>query len=95
MSNIPVEAGKVYTDLYFVMEHQPDDCGQLPNDGKIVFSDINIELNYKAVPQAKWQAFQYQPACNSQAQVISSSSVSFTWDTSAEVKQGENDGADY
>jgi hypothetical protein len=33
-SNIPVEAGKLYTDTYFVMEHQPDDCGELPANGK-------------------------------------------------------------
>jgi len=83
-SSIPIESGKLYTDAYFVFEHQPDDCGQLPNDGKIVFTDINIELNYKPVtPQ--WKAFQYQPMCNSEAQVISPSSVSFTWDYSAEA----------
>jgi len=83
-SNIPVETGKVYTDAYFVMEHQPDDCSQLPNDGIITFTDIHIELNHQPVTP-KWQALQFQPACNSLAHVISSSSVSFTWDTSAQV----------
>jgi len=81
MSSIAVETGKKYTDAYFVMEHQPDDCGELPNDGQITFTEINIELENKPVTP-KWQAFQYQPACNSQAQVLSPRSVKFTWDTS-------------
>jgi len=81
-SNIAVETGKVYTDAYFVMEHQPDDCGELPASGQITFTEINIELNGKPVtPQ--WQAVTYQPMCNSAATVLSPSSVKFTWDTSA------------
>jgi len=63
------------------MEHQPDDCGELPSDGQITFTSINIELENKPVTP-KWQAFQYQPACNSQAEVLSPTSVKFTWDTS-------------
>jgi len=81
-SNIAVEQGKVYTDAYFVVEHQPDSCDEYPSNGYITFTNINIELENKPVtPQ--WEAYQFQPACNSQAIVLSSSSVKFTWDTSS------------
>jgi len=45
-----------------------------------VFQDIHIELEGQEVtPQ--WEAYQYQPACNSTASVISPSSVKFAWKT--------------
>jgi len=81
-NNIPVEDGKIYTDAYFVVEHQPDDCGQYPANGQITFTDINIELNNKPVTPS-WKGLQFNPACNSTPHVLSPSSVQFTWDTSS------------
>lgn len=77
----PVIDNQVYTDVYFVTEHQPDSCTEYPANGGIVFSNIIIAWdNQQATPQ--WSAHQFQPACNSQAHILSSSSVSFTWSTS-------------
>jgi hypothetical protein len=79
-SSIPVKTQRLYTDVYVVFEHQPDNCKQLASDGQIIFKQINIELDGKPVTPS-WQPFQYKPACNSQAVVIDSTSVKFTWDT--------------
>jgi len=81
-SNIAIEQGKTYTDAYFVVEHQPNSCDEYPSNGQIVFTNINVERNYVPVTP-NWQAFQYQPACDSTATVVSSTSVKFTWSASA------------
>jgi hypothetical protein len=39
-SNIGCEDGKTFTDAYFVVEHQPQDCEQYPANGYIIFDDI-------------------------------------------------------
>jgi hypothetical protein len=78
LNNIPVDQQQTYTDSYFVLEHQPDDCQGYPSDGVVTFYDINLALNNKPVVPS-WTARQWEPACNSQAAVISSSSVQFTW----------------
>eukprot|EP01102_Stenamoeba_stenopodia_P003819 TRINITY_DN13955_c0_g1_i1.p1 TRINITY_DN13955_c0_g1~~TRINITY_DN13955_c0_g1_i1.p1 ORF type:complete len:239 (-),score=55.72 TRINITY_DN13955_c0_g1_i1:92-808(-) len=81
---IKVEGSKIYTDAYFVVEHQPSNCDQYPENGEIIFSDINIELEGTPVtPQ--WQAFKFRPACNSTAEVLSPSAVKFTWNTSGSL----------
>jgi len=83
-SNIPVEQGKLYTDTYFVLEHQPDDCSGYPPNGQVTFTNIHIEIENKPVtPQ--WTAHTYVPACNSQAVVLSPSSVKFTWNPNGSV----------
>jgi len=79
-SNIVVESGKLYTDVYFVVEHQPDDCAQYPSNGEIVFHDINIAWEGQLQP-AKWQAIKYQDACDCTPSILSPSSVKFTWST--------------
>jgi len=80
-SSRPVLNQQTYTDVYFVLEHQPDDCQQLPSNGFVEFQDIYIEWdgNY-VVP--KWQSSQFKPACNSTTQVVSSSDIKITWATS-------------
>lgn len=79
-SNIAVAQHQTYTDVYFVTEHQPDNCNEYPANGEVVFYDINIAwANQFQTPQ--WEAYQYRPACNSTAVVLSPSSVKFTWDT--------------
>jgi hypothetical protein len=42
VSNIAVEAGKLYTDVYFVVEHQPNSCAEYPASGSVTFTNINI-----------------------------------------------------
>ena len=33
-----------YTDAWFVVEHQPENCKQFPAGGKFTFTNITIEL---------------------------------------------------
>jgi len=84
-SNIPAN-GLTFTDTYFVVEHQPDTCAEYPANGNCVFYDIYIEIAGKQItPQ--WQTVEYQDACNCQGQVVSSSSIEFTWQTSQKLKK--------
>eukprot|EP00755_Sulcionema_specki_P004986 Sspe_Gene.31513::Locus_15538_Transcript_1_1_Confidence_1.000_Length_737::g.31513::m.31513 len=56
-------ASTPYTDLYFVVEHQPEKCSEYPANGKITFSNIYVELDGKpATPQ--WEQVKYEDACN-------------------------------
>jgi hypothetical protein len=50
---------QVESDVYFVMEHQPDSCDQLPADGAITFNNIYVELAHEPIPAPQWQAIQY------------------------------------
>eukprot|EP01123_Difflugia_compressa_P012832 TRINITY_DN565_c0_g1_i1.p1 TRINITY_DN565_c0_g1~~TRINITY_DN565_c0_g1_i1.p1 ORF type:complete len:230 (-),score=42.09 TRINITY_DN565_c0_g1_i1:137-826(-) len=78
-SNIAVESGKLYTDVYFVVEHQPNTCSEYPADGKIVFKDIHIVWQKGGSPQ--WKGIQYQDACNCTPTIIDPATIQFTWDT--------------
>lgn len=77
------EHGETFTDVYFVVEHQPNSCAEYPSNGNVVFDNIQIAWESGAVltPQS-WTVAQYQPACNSNGTVVSASSLKFTWDTS-------------
>eukprot|EP00694_Reclinomonas_americana_P008278 EC800024.1.p1 GENE.EC800024.1~~EC800024.1.p1 ORF type:complete len:221 (+),score=33.80 EC800024.1:51-713(+) len=80
-SNIPVDpSDKIFTDVYFVIEHQPNSCKDYPKNGNVTFTDIHIEWEGKEATPS-WTGAQYKPACNSQAHVVSPSSVYFTWNT--------------
>lgn len=67
---------------YFVLEHQPDSCDQLPAAGKVTWTDIKVEVNGKAVASPTWVAGQEGPVCGSQAVVVNPSTVEITWQTS-------------
>ena len=71
--------GEVFTDVYFVVEHQPNSCSEYPADGGIVFEDIAIAWESGAKPV--WSVKQFKPACNSQGKVLNASSLQFTWST--------------
>jgi len=71
--------GEVFTDVYFVVEHQPNSCSEYPADGGIVFEDIAIAWESGASPA--WAVKQFKPACNSQGKVLNASSLQFTWST--------------
>jgi hypothetical protein len=84
-TKIAVEKGKGnYTDVYFVTEHQPSNCAQLPANGGVVFTNINIAWD-NVLTQPTWKAAQFKPVCNCQAVVVSPSSVKFTWNTKGSV----------
>jgi len=80
LSNIGVVESQVYTDTYFVVEHQPSSCSQYPSNGELTFSDIAIALKGKYITPS-WKTVQWQDACNCTGIVNSPSSLTFTWST--------------
>ena len=74
--------GELFTDVYFVVEHQPNACTEYPANGFITFNNISVawESGAKVTP-ASWSVNQFKPACNSQGIVLDASTVKFTWDT--------------
>ena len=73
--------GYVYTDVYIVVEHQPNTCAEYPSNGEVVFRDISIAWEGQVSSDPAWTAQTYKPACNSKAAVLSPSAISLTWDT--------------
>ncbi len=75
-----VENGEVFTDVYFVVEHQPTQCTQYPANGNVVFQNISVAWEGgNTTPD--WSVQQYKPACNSNGKVIDAQTLEFTWDT--------------
>lgn len=72
-------AGETFTDVYFVVEHQPNTCSEYPANGNVVFYDIAITWEQQHDPV--WTVNQFKPACNSQGQVLNSTALEFTWST--------------
>ena len=64
---------------YFVLEHQPQSCDELPPNGIVKWTNITVEVNNKPVAEPLFVAKQESPTCNSKAEVIDSSTVSITW----------------
>lgn len=85
--SIKVERSSItYCDVYAVVEHQPNRCSQYPADGKIIFTDFHITVSDKAITP-KWSAHQYKPKCDCKAEVLSSSSVEFTWNPEYNISE--------
>lgn len=78
-----LHAPRSFTNVYFVVEHQPNACSEYPANGFIDFTDITIVWEGGGAPT--WTAQQFQPACNSQATIVSPSHVRMTWTTTGEV----------
>lgn len=76
-----VEQGRgPYSDTYFVIEHQPSDCSQMPSSGGMVFSNITIE--YVGTNQTiDWTAAKFQDVCDVVPSIISQTEVGFKWQT--------------
>jgi len=72
---------QTYSDVYFVLEHQPANCKQLPSNGFVEFENIYIEWD-GAPTKPTWQAFQFKPTCNSTTEIVSNSDIKITWATS-------------
>ena len=45
-SNIPVESGKLYTDTYFVIEHQPDSCSVRLSPISLSHLSLSLSLSF-------------------------------------------------
>lgn len=78
----------VEATAYFVLEHQPRSCGQLPSSDSITFTDVNVEVEGAKVEAPLWAALQEQPKCGSQVVVQDSHTIKIEWDhTSAFLEQ--------
>jgi len=64
---------------YFVLEHQPRSCDELPADGACHWTNITIHVNKKLVADAKWVAKQEKPKCGSKVVVHNSTALDITW----------------
>jgi hypothetical protein len=79
----------VESTAYIVIEHQPSSCGQLPADGHITFTNIEVEVEGTKLSSPKWTALQERPACGSKAVVIDSHTVELQWNPSATESDDE------
>lgn len=73
------EQSETESVAYFVLEHQPNSCSAYPTNGKCTFKDIVVEVDGEVVENPEWSAQQEQPACDSKAIVVDSSTIEFTW----------------
>lgn len=70
---------KVESRAFFVLEHQPFSCRELPSNGEITFTDINLQVDGGHVENAKWVAKQESPKCGSKTTVVDSKTVRISW----------------
>lgn len=68
---------------YFVLEHRPSSCAELPANGGITFFDVNIQVEGVSVTTPEWVAAQKNPVCGSQAIVVDPRTIAIAWDPSA------------
>ena len=71
---------------YFVLEHQPNRCNELPPDGIVTWSNISIEVNNKRVDAPVFKAKQERPMCGSKVEIVSPQVITLTWDKPALVE---------
>ena len=64
---------------YFVLEHQPSSCRQLPPNGNVTWTDIEVEVNGKPVDSPVFKAVQENPKCGSKAEVVDAKTIDITW----------------
>lgn len=76
-----VERGKgPFSDTYFVVEHQPSSCKELPANGGVVFT--NVTISYVGNDQrVHWSAQTWQDVCNCQPSIVGSNTIKFAWNT--------------
>jgi hypothetical protein len=73
------EPSKTYSDIYVVVEHQPESCSELPASGTMVFDQIAIELEGELVTPT-WEVLQgSEPRCGCTAEAVDAATVKFTW----------------
>ena len=73
------EPNKTYSDIYVVVEHQPESCSEMPASGTMVFDQIAIELEGELVTP-KWEVLQgSEPRCGCTAEAVDAATVKFTW----------------
>lgn len=69
-----------FVNVYFVLEHQPFFCDELPATNKLSYFDIEIEWGGKRLPSPNWSTHVKKPKCHSNVTVLSPSQISINWD---------------
>jgi len=68
---------------YFVLEGGTGgvrrNCGELPKEGGITFTDIRVEVDGKLVESPQWTPMQERPGCGSKAVMVDSQNVRIEW----------------
>ena len=76
-----------YSDVYVVVEHQPERCSQFPASGAITFDHIAIELEGERVAP-RWEVLQgSEHRCGCTAEAVDAATVKFTW-TTTDAEEG-------
>jgi hypothetical protein len=84
--NVKCQNGKKY-NLPYVVYEKTFPCGDYPPDGSVTFYDISIECDGKdCTKDVKWTPKVKDPNCDFKANILSSDSISITWDTRMESK---------
>jgi hypothetical protein len=69
----------VESAAYFVLEHQPLSCRELPSNNNVTWTNILVEVDGKNVESPMWRALEEEPKCSSKAVVVDPATVSITW----------------
>lgn len=75
----PVAGDGPLVNVYFVLEHQPQTCAQLPPSGSLSYTDIEIEFGGKRVVP-NWTAHVKRYSCSSRAVMVNATTVKIVWD---------------
>ena len=68
---------------YFVLEHQPRSCDELPPNGLVTWSNITVEVNNKKVAAPSFKAMEEEPICGSKVEIVSPEEITLSWDAKA------------
>ena len=80
------QEGRKYTVPYVVYE-KTWPCGDYPPDGEVTFFDIQADCDGKdCTDQIKWETKVKNANCDMKANILSSQSISITWDTTLASK---------
>ena len=65
---------------YFVLEHQPRSCAELPPNNNVTWTDVSVSVNGHAVASPEWVAKEEEPKCGSKAVITDPRTISITWE---------------
>jgi len=77
-TSIPIVEDVVYSNAFFVIEHQVNRCSQMPASGSLQFANITLEVANQPVA-AQWDAVVGNTVCSCKASVVDSATIDFTW----------------
>ena len=64
---------------YFVLEHQPTFCTELPPSNSVRWTDVAVEVNGSPVRAAKFMDQEEEPKCGAKAVVVNATTIDIVW----------------